>query len=69
MPNNIIQAYPADALSKAYRKYGQVFPGDALPSNIRISTLRSNLVVKRVGKNQWQITARGMQVLKKRGLI
>lgn len=69
MPNNIIQCYPAHELAKAYRRFGSTFPTEALPKDIRISTLRGNNVIKKVGKNQWQITARGMQTLAKRGLI
>jgi len=70
MSNNILQPYAADQCARLYKKYkGQSFPLGALPKDIKKASLKSNKVIERTMTGEYRFTLRGVQVMKKRGLI
>jgi hypothetical protein len=70
MSNNILQPYAADQCARLYRKFkGQSFPLGAIPADIKRASLRSNKIIERTISGEYRFTSRGVQVMRKRGLI
>ena len=70
MSNNYLQPYAADVCARLYKtKKGKPFSIEDLPHDVKKAALKNNQIIERVQGKEYKFTQRGINVMKRRGLI